>query len=210
MYCTSPSVIWCCVAPLRKRSDGYVHARDHAHGSEAAPVFSSVCGHWPFRLWLVMRCWTHSSTLPAPFELYEWSGTGCSGRWSVQPGGPTGAGGELMCQRRGKRCADPLCMQHCVEARSGTRKRLRGVRGVRGSWCGAMNGGRDGWGDSLASFPSRRRRRKKSSALRNAQWASHSSVYKTVGRGRADPGCQSYRLIPGNKGGINRRSKSVK
>ena len=153
MYCTSPSVIWCCVAPLRKRSDGYVHARDHAHGSEAAPVFSSVCGHWPFRLWLVMRCWTHSSTLPAPFELYEWSGTGCSGRWSVQPGGPTGAGGELMCQRRGKRCADPLCMQHCVEARSGTRKRLRGVRGVRGSWCGAMNGGRDGWGDSLASFP---------------------------------------------------------
>ena len=153
MYCTSPSVIWCCVAPLRKRSDGYVHARDHAHGSEAAPVFSSVFGRWRFRLRLVMRCWTHSSTLPAPFELYEWSGTGCSGRWSVQPGGPTGAGGELMCQRRGKRCADPLCMQHCVEARSGTRKRLRGVRGVRGSWCGAMNGGRDGWGDSLASFP---------------------------------------------------------
>ena len=142
-----------------------------------------------------------------PIRANEWSGTGCSGRWSVQPGGPTGAGGELMCQRRGKRCADPLCMQHCVEARSGTRKRLRGVRGVRGSWCGAMNGGRDGWGDSLASFPSRRRRRKNSTAARNAQWASHSSVYKTVGRGRADPGCQSYRLIPGNKGGINRRSK---
>ena len=168
MYCTSPSVIWCCVAPLRKRSDGYVHARDHAHGSEAAPVFSSVFGALAVSLEAgdaVLDSFEH----PAPlFELYEWSGTGCSGRWSVQPGGPTGAGGELMCQRRGKRCADPLCMQHCVEARSGTRKRLRGVRGVRGSWCGAMNGGRDGWGDSLASFPSRRRRRKKSAARRNA------------------------------------------
>ena len=40
------------------------------------------------------------------------------------------------------------------------------------------------------------RLKKNSSARRNAQWASHSSVYKTVGRGRADPGCQSYRLIP--------------
>ena len=69
MYCTSPSVIWCCVAPLRKRSDGYVHARDHAHGSEAAPVFSSVFVALAVSLEAGDACWTHSSTLPAPFGL---------------------------------------------------------------------------------------------------------------------------------------------
>ena len=165
------------VASLRSAKevmDMYMHVIMHMDQKQR-PCSVRCWGAWPFRLRLVMRCWTHWSTLPAPFVLYEWSGTGCSGRWSVQPGGPTGAGGELMCQRRGKRCADPLCMQHCVEARSGTMKRLRGVRGVRGSWCGAMNGGRDGWGDSLASFPSRRRRRKNSAVPRNAQWASHST-----------------------------------
>ena len=35
-------------------------------------------------------------------------------------------------------------MRHCIELRSGGRKRLRGVRGVHGSCCGATNGGCDG------------------------------------------------------------------
>ena len=45
------------------------------------------------------------------------------------------------------------------------------------------------WADSL-EMP-----KKKFRWRRNAQWACHSSVYKTVGRGRADLDCQSYRLI---------------
>ena len=44
-------------------------------------------------------------------------------------------------------------MRHCIELRSGGRKRLRGVRGVHGSCCGATNGGCDGLGDSLVETP---------------------------------------------------------
>ena len=59
-------------------------------------------GGWRFRGRLVMRCWTHSTTLPAPL-CGKWSPTGCYGIWSVQPGGPTGADGELMWLRRGQK-----------------------------------------------------------------------------------------------------------
>ena len=52
-----------------------------------------------------------------------------------------------------KRCAGGLCMWHCIELRSGGRKRLRGVRGVHGSCCGATNGGCDGFGVSLVETP---------------------------------------------------------
>ena len=52
-----------------------------------------------------------------------------------------------------KRCAGGLCMWHCIELRSGGRKRLRGVRGVHGSCCGATNGGGDGFGVSLVETP---------------------------------------------------------
>ena len=44
-------------------------------------------------------------------------------------------------------------MRHCIELRSGGRKRLRGVRGVHGSCCGATNGGCDGLGESLVETP---------------------------------------------------------
>ena len=44
-------------------------------------------------------------------------------------------------------------MRHCIEPRSGGRKRLRGVRGVHGSCCGATNGGCDGLGESLVETP---------------------------------------------------------
>ena len=44
-------------------------------------------------------------------------------------------------------------MWHCIELRSGGRKRLRGVRGVHGSCCGATNGGCDGLGESLVETP---------------------------------------------------------
>ena len=44
-------------------------------------------------------------------------------------------------------------MRHCIEFRSGGRKRLRGVRGVHGSCCGATNGGCDGVGESLVETP---------------------------------------------------------
>ena len=44
-------------------------------------------------------------------------------------------------------------MRHCIEFRSGGRKRLRGVRGVHGSCCGATNGGCDGLGESLVETP---------------------------------------------------------
>ena len=64
-------------------------------------LLGSMAGGWRFRWRLVMRCWTHATTLPAPL-CGKWSPTGSSGRWSVQPGGPTGAGGELMCRRRAK------------------------------------------------------------------------------------------------------------
>ena len=97
-----------------------------------------------------MRCWTQATTLPVPFsERME------RGRVLWKMVGPDNR--ERECRRRADVLAEAqkrrrtLCMQHCVEGRSGTRKRLRGVRGVRGSGCGAMNGGRDGWGDSLAT-----------------------------------------------------------
>ena len=44
-------------------------------------------------------------------------------------------------------------MRHCIEFRSGGRQRLRGVRGVHGSCCGATNGGCDGLGESLVETP---------------------------------------------------------
>ena len=100
----------------------------------------------------VMRCWTQTTILPVPFsERME------RGRVLWKMVGPDNGEGE--CRRRADVLAEAqkrrrtLCMQHCVEGRSGHRKRLRGVRGVRGSGCGAMNGGRDGWGDPLASTP---------------------------------------------------------
>ena len=48
-----------------------------------------------------------------------------------------------------ERCAGEFCMQQCVEARSGGRKRLRRVRGVHTNCCGATNGGCDGSGVAL-------------------------------------------------------------
>ena len=89
----------------------------------------------------------------------------------------------------------------------------RGVLPAIGGWVSGHLAGFAGrpvpvcesaWADSLEMLEKKFRWR------RNAQWACHSSVYKTVGRGRADLGCQSYRLISGKEYARrrnNRRSK---
>ena len=98
--------------------------------------------------------WTQRSTLHAlAHEIGERRAAGCWWHDASTQADERLQKRELMCWRRAQTMRRRLCMRHCIELRSGGRKRLRGVREVHPSCCGATNGGCDGFGESLVETP---------------------------------------------------------
>ena len=110
---------------------------------------------WRFRMWHVhsgVVLWTQGSTLHTLAHRRAEGGRVLGGM-VLRRRRMRGCRRELMCWRRAQTMRRRLCMRHCIELRSGGRKRLRGVRGVHPSCCGAKNGGCDGFGESLVETP---------------------------------------------------------